>query len=191
MQDGKIEIPQTLSQQSPLETILENTKLSSFDSMFSKIIIFFNFHLREAFKPPKNVLDTLASWMETETNTITFLTLNNVMILPFYLNVVTISKDFNLIFLIFFQNYPLNQHFRDHQFCHFSTAKIPSWYMAFIRKMVFQRKSNVSPINLWNKILGQLKLRAFTTENIYGTRVIYDLWTCSCVDEYIEIQART
>ena len=61
VQDGKIEIPQTLSQQSPLETILENTRLSSFDLIFSKIIIFFNFHLREAFKPPKNVLDTLSS----------------------------------------------------------------------------------------------------------------------------------
>ena len=61
VQDGKIEISQTLSQQSPLETILENTRLSSFDLIFSKIIIFFNFHLREAFKPPKNVLDTLAS----------------------------------------------------------------------------------------------------------------------------------
>ena len=122
--------------------------------------------------------------METETNTMTFLTLNNFMILPFYLNVVTISKDLNLNFLIFFQNYPRNQHYRDHQYCHFSTAKIPSWYMAFIGKMVFQRKSNASPINLWNKILGQLKLRVFTTENIYGTRVIYDLWTCSCRDEY-------
>ena len=122
--------------------------------------------------------------MEMETNTMIFLILNNFMILPLYLNVVTISKDFNLIFFIFFQNYSLNQYYRDHQFCHFSTAKIPSWYMAFIRKMVFQRKSNASPINLWNKILGQLKLRVFTTENIYGTRVIYDLWTCSCTDEY-------
>ena len=56
--------------------------------------------------------------------------------------------------------------------------------MAFIRKMVFQRKSNASPINLWNKILGQSKMRVFTTDNICGTRVIYDLWTCSCVDEY-------
>ena len=43
VQDGKIEIPQTLSQQSPLETILENTRLSSFDLIFSKIIIFFKF----------------------------------------------------------------------------------------------------------------------------------------------------
>ena len=61
MQDGKVEIPQTLSQQSPLETISENKRLGSFDLIFSEIIIFFNFHLREAFKPPKNVLDTLAS----------------------------------------------------------------------------------------------------------------------------------
>ena len=93
-------------------------------------------------------------------------------------------KRFQSDFLIFFQNYPLNQHYRDHQFCHFSTAKIPSWYMAFIRKMVFQRKSNAFPINLWNKILVECKLQGFTTENIYGTCEVYDLWTCSCTDEY-------
>ena len=45
----------------PFETILENTRLSSFDLTFSKSNYFFNFHLREALKPPKNVLDTLAS----------------------------------------------------------------------------------------------------------------------------------
>ena len=61
--------------------------------------------------------------------------------------------------------------------------------MAFIRKMVFQRKSNASSINLWNNIFGQFKLQVFTTENIYGTRVIYDLWTCSWTDEYKRIQA--
>jgi len=61
VQDEKIEIPQTLSQQSPLETILENARLSSFDFIFSKIINFFNFHLREAFKAPKNVRDILGS----------------------------------------------------------------------------------------------------------------------------------
>ena len=61
MQDRKIEIPQTLSQQSPSGTILENTRLSLFDLIFSKMTDFFNFHLREAFKPPKNVFDTLAS----------------------------------------------------------------------------------------------------------------------------------
>ena len=94
------------------------------------------------------------------------------------------SKRFQSDFLIFFQNYPLNQYYRDHQFCHFSAAKIPSWYMAFIQKVIFQRNSNASPINLWKKILGQFKLQVFTTENIYGTRVIYDLWTCSGIDEY-------
>ena len=88
------------------------------------------------------------------------------------------------IFNIFFQNYPLNQYYRDFQFYHLSTAEISYWYMAFIRKIVFQRKSNASHINLWNKIFGQFKLRVFTTENIYGTRVIYDLWTCSYIDEY-------
>ena len=155
----------------------------------NNLFFFFNFHLREAFKPPKNVLDTLASWMETETNTMTSLILNNCMIPPFYLNVVTISKDFNLIFLYFnFQNYPVNpvnQYYLDHQFCHFSTAKILSWCMAAIRKMVFKRKSNAFPINLYIKFYGIL-LRVFTAENIYGTRMIYDLWTCSCIDE-IEI----
>ena len=61
MQDEKIEIAQTFPHQSPLETILENTRLSSFDFVFSKIIIFFfNFHLQEAFKQPKNVSDILA-----------------------------------------------------------------------------------------------------------------------------------
>ena len=39
--------------------------------------------------------------METETNAMTFPTLNNFMIFPLYLNVVTISKDFNLIFNTF------------------------------------------------------------------------------------------
>ena len=154
MQNARIEIPQTLSQQSPLETILENTRLSSFDLIFSKIIIFFNFHLREAFKPPKNVLDTLASWMETETNTMTFLILNNFYVPSFVSKRCYNFKRFQSHFLIFFQNYSLNQCYRDHQFCHFSTAKIPSGYMAFIRKMVLQRKSNASPVNLWNEILG-------------------------------------
>ena len=36
VQDEKIEIPQTVSQQSPLETILESTRLSSFDFMIPK-----------------------------------------------------------------------------------------------------------------------------------------------------------
>ena len=162
-----------MSQQSPLETILENTRLSSFDLIFSKIIIFFfNFHLREAFKPPKNVLDTLASWMETETNIMTFLILNNFMIPPFYLNVGTISKDFNLFFFfIFFQNYPVNQHYRDHQFCHFSTAKIPSWYMAAIRKWLSRERAMLSlsicEIKLWgNWNCEFLQLKTFTTSEL-------------------------
>ena len=71
------------------------------------------------------------------------------------------------IFNFFFQNYPLNQYYRDFQFYHFSTAEISYWYMAFIRKIVFQRKSNASHINLWNKILGNsnyefLQLKTFT-----------------------------
>ena len=66
--------------------------------IFKNNHFFFNFHLREAFKSTKNVRDILASWMQTETNTMTFPTLNNFMILPLYLNVVTVSKDFNLSF---------------------------------------------------------------------------------------------
>ena len=37
-------------------------------------------------------------------------------------------------------------------------------------KMVFYGKSRASSIVLWNKIFGQLKLRIYTSENIYGTR---------------------
>ena len=33
------------------------------------------------------------------------------------------------------------------------------------------------------EFLGQFRQRVFTTENIYGTHVLYDLWTCSCIDE--------
>ena len=73
MQEGKLEIRQTLSQQSPLETILENTRLSSFEFIFQKMNNFFDVYLREAFKPPKNVPGILASSMETETNTASFL----------------------------------------------------------------------------------------------------------------------
>ena len=38
-------------------------------------------------------------------------------------------------------------------------------------KMVFYRKSKASSIVLWNKILGQLKVRILTTENFCGTRL--------------------
>ena len=59
VQDGKIEISQTLSQQRPLETILENTRISSFWFKFSELIIFLMFYLWPASKPPKNVLHLL------------------------------------------------------------------------------------------------------------------------------------
>ena len=38
-------------------------------------------------------------------------------------------------------------------------------------KMVFYNKSKASSIVLWNKILGQLKVRILTTENICVTRL--------------------
>ena len=38
-------------------------------------------------------------------------------------------------------------------------------------KMVFYRKSKASSIVLWNKILGQLKMRILTTKNICGTHL--------------------
>ena len=178
MQDEKIEIPQTLSHQSPLETILDNTRLSSFDFIFSKIINFlFNFHFGEAFKPLKNLRDILTSWMETETKTMWTSCIRQFHDPSFVSKRCHNFKRFQFDFLIFFffQNYRLNQYYSDHQFCHFSTVKITSWHMASIRKIVFQRKSNASPINLWNNIWGQFKLRVSTTGNIYGTRVIYDL----------------
>ena len=63
VQDGKVEIPQTLSQQSPVETILENTRLSSFDSIFSKIIIFLIFTFE---RPPNHekmcLIPSLREW---------------------------------------------------------------------------------------------------------------------------------
>ena len=45
VQDGKIEISQTLSQQRPLETFLGNTRISSFWFTFSELIIFLMFYL--------------------------------------------------------------------------------------------------------------------------------------------------
>ena len=98
-------------------------------------------------------------------------------------------RKFSIWFFDIFQNYPLNQHYRDHQFCHFSTAKISSWYMAFIRKMVFQRKSNASTINLWNKILGQLKLRVFTTENIYKIILLFFILSRSLLTTFPNLRS--
>ena len=51
----KIEIPQRLSQQSPLETILGNKRLSLFDFLFSKIINLFKFS-------PSRGLQTTEKW---------------------------------------------------------------------------------------------------------------------------------
>ena len=96
--------------------------------IFQNILCCFNFHLREAFKSPKNALDTLASWMKTETNTMTFLILNSFLILPLYVNVVTIiSKDLNLIFYLFiFSKFnPLNQYYRNYQFLPFFNGENP------------------------------------------------------------------
>ena len=84
-------------------------------------------------------------------------------------------------FLIIFQNHPLKQFYRDYQFCHFSTAKNPSWYMAFVLQMLFQRKSNPSSFNLWNKILGQFKRQVLRTENINGTCVKFTTFELAVV----------
>ena len=67
------------------------------------------------------------------------------------------------------QIYPHKQHYQNARFRQISTAKFTTWYMDSAIKMVFYRKSKASPIVLWNKIFGQLKLRILTTEHIYGT----------------------
>ena len=90
-------------------------------------------------------------------------------------------KRFQSEFLIIFQNHPLKQFYRDYQFCHFSTAKNPSWYMAFVLQMLFQRKSNPSSFNLWNKILGQFKRQVLRTENINGTCVKFTTFELAVV----------
>ena len=151
------------------------------------------------------------------------------MVLLLYLSVVAISKNFNLIIYLFiylfFQNYPLSQYYRDHQFwgvsktrgrglsffkeCCFrvevrvrlDTNRKPNPKTAFFRKKIepdpgtgpdpvhafywhpSQRKSSASPI-CEIKIWGNSNCESVTTENIYGTRVIYDLWICSCNGEY-------
>ena len=61
VQDGKMEISQTLKQQSPLETILENTRLSSFDLIFSKIIIFLLLSPSRGLQTTEKYACTLAS----------------------------------------------------------------------------------------------------------------------------------
>ena len=47
-----------------------------------------------------------------------------------------------------------------------------------------QRKSML-PLSICEiKIWGSSNCESVTTENIYGTRVIYDLWICSCIGKY-------
>ena len=79
---------------------------------------------------------------------------------------------------------PLIEYYRDHQFCHFSTRKsLPGTWFSLEKWYSRERAIlhlSICEIIFWSK----LKLRVFTAENIYCSRVIYDLWTCSCVDEY-------
>ena len=57
VQDGKIALTPTLSQESPLETISKNTNFSSFGfTFFLTRVIFLIFSLRGALEPLKNVL---------------------------------------------------------------------------------------------------------------------------------------
>ena len=102
------------------------------------------------------------------------------MILLLYLNVVTISKDFNRIFF-FFSKLPSKSILSRPSIKRgVDTNRNPNPKTAFFKKKKkqiepdpgtdpdpdlalywhpSQRKSNASPINLWNKNLGQLKLR--------------------------------
>ena len=76
----------------------------------------FNVHLREAFTPPKYVLGILvASWMETETNTVSFFYIKQLYDPSFVSKRCYNFKRFQSDFFFFFQNYPLNQYYRDHQ----------------------------------------------------------------------------
>ena len=116
---------------------------------FPKQSFFFYFHLQEAFKPPGEKWASYPRFVNGNLNEYHDFSYIKQFHDPSFVSKRCYNfKRFQSDFLIFFQNYPLNQCYRDHQFCHFSTAKIPSWYMAFIRKMVFQRKSNAFPINL-------------------------------------------
>ena len=120
VQDGKIEISQTLSQQRPLETILENTRISSFWFTFSELIIFLMFYLWPASKPPKNILHLLPWQFGREPNTMTISIIHNWMTLSWYPNVTRISKDSDLNFFFF---YPLNQFIATLTFAYFKQRK--------------------------------------------------------------------
>ena len=176
MQDEKIEIPEILSHQSPLETIFENTRLSSFDFIFSKIINFFNFHLRETFKSTKNVRDILASWMETETNAMTFPTLKNFMILPLYLNVVTILKISIWVSNIF-SKLPSKSVLSRPSILSFFNGENPFLVYGFHTKNGIPEKEQC-----WNQMLGQFKLQVEILD--YNTSLtcvfVYFCRICNC-----------
>ena len=117
--------PQTLSQKSPLETISEITRLSSFDFIFSKIIFFFfNFHLQEAFKPPGEKWASYPRFMNGNLNEYhDFSYIKQFHDHSFVSKRCYNFKRFQSDFLIFFQNYPLTECYRDHQFCQFQRRK--------------------------------------------------------------------
>ena len=62
------------------------------------------------------------------------------MILLLYLNIVAFLKDFNLIFYyFFFQNFPLSQYCRDHQFWGVSKTRggAGTWVGFFFLRILF------------------------------------------------------
>ena len=116
----KSKSPQTLSQQSPLETALDSFFFSIFTferrSNHRKMCLLTSLRDIKQFHDPSFVSKGCYNF-----------------------------KSFQSDCLILFQNYPLNQHNREHQFWHFSTAKIPSWYMAFTRKNGIPEKEQCFP----------------------------------------------
>ena len=98
MQNAKIEFPQTFSQESPLETIEENTTFSSLGFIFFKYSDFLIFTPREAMEPLKNVLRICDPCKKTKTRIKTILLLDNLMTFPLQITVIRIGKDSNLNF---------------------------------------------------------------------------------------------
>ena len=130
--------------------------------------IFLIFTHGKALEPLKNVLRICDSCKKTKTIIKTISILHNSMTLPFLQStVIRIDKRFKPEFLKNFQIYPPKQHYQKARFWKISTTKLPTWYMDSAVKMVFYRRCKASSIVLWNRILGQLKLRI----NIYGTRL--------------------
>ena len=144
--------------------------LSSFDLTFSKTI---NFFLIFTFQRPSNhrkmcVISSLRDFSYIKQfHDPSFVSKR-------YYN----SKRFQSDFLIFFQNYRLNQYYCDHQFCHFSTAKIPSWYMAFRERAMLPL--TICEIKSWgNSNCEFLQLKTFTVLTWFTTfelAVVAELW---------------